>query len=89
MFVRAGRAALVTVAGDVMECQESVCFDYLGQPVVLRGREGGQRGSLVRAGHPFVKSHAYLFEPMKLDYDWPSEAALRPRLSLARPLRAR
>jgi hypothetical protein len=43
----------------------------------------------VRAGHPFVKSHAYLFEPMKLDYDWPSEAALRPRLSLARPLRAR
>ena len=62
----------VAVPG-VMEAITSATFEVHGHPVFLRGRDQGRLGSLVRRGHPVVRSHPELFQPLKLPLDLEDE----------------
>jgi hypothetical protein len=48
--------------------KEAANFDYMGQPVFV------SPGTVVRAGHPLMKGHEDLFEPIKVHWDLPKAA---------------
>jgi len=50
---------------DVFVAKESATFDYQGQPVFLTAGV-----TTVRRGHPILRSHAHLFEPLRIHYDY-------------------
>lgn len=49
---------------DVYVCKESAAFEYNGDMVVVN--KGFTR---VRAGHPILREHPELFEPITVHYD--------------------
>lgn len=51
-------------APEFYVAKESATFDYAGQPVFLTAGT-----TIVRAGHPILKSHEHLFEPLKVHWD--------------------
>lgn len=56
-------------------------FDFRGQPVFIVGGK-----TIVRQGHPMLRGHEYLFEPLVVHYDLPSPT--RERDVPAHPSRA-
>jgi len=61
--------ASVEVPG-VVEPIESATFDWHGQPLFLGGNVHAQLGTIIRAGHPFLKLHPGLFEPLTVDAEF-------------------
>ncbi len=51
---------------DIYVCNESAAFEYGGDMVVVH--KGVTR---VRAGHPMLREHPELFDPIDVHYDWP------------------
>jgi hypothetical protein len=51
---------------DIYVCKESAAFEYGGDMVVVH--KGVTR---VRAGHPMLRDHPELFDPIDVHYDWP------------------
>ena len=49
---------------DILVAKESAILEYNGAPVVIR--KGVTR---VRAGHPMLRGHEHLFEPLDVHYD--------------------
>jgi hypothetical protein len=58
--------------GKLYVCKDAVNFTFQGQPVFLA------RGAVVRAGHPIMKGHEDLFEPLKVHYETELPAAAEP-----------
>ncbi len=51
----------------IAKATSNATFDYKGQPVyVVAGK------TIVRSGHPMLKGHEYLFEPLVVHYDLPA-----------------
>lgn len=69
---------------DVYVAKESATFDFHGQPIFLTAGV-----TTVRAGHPILKGHEGLFEPLRIHFDVPRpEADDEPKTAPASPVRA-
>lgn len=52
--------------GPLLIARTDATFNYKGQPVfVIAGK------TIVRQGHPILKGHEGLFEPLRVHYDLP------------------
>ena len=49
---------------DLFVAKESATFEHNGQPIFLTAGV-----TLVRAGHPILKGHEGLFEPVRVHYE--------------------
>lgn len=71
-----------TTGRRLFSCKQPVNFTYEGNPVFL------SKGAVVREGHPLLKGHEELFEPLVVHYevdepveaeeDTPSRSGTRP-----------
>ncbi len=59
---------------DVFVAKESATFDYNGQPVFLTAGV-----TTVRRGHPILRDHAALFEPLRIHFDYAPPEPKHPR----------
>ncbi len=50
---------------DLYVAKSGATFDLDGQPVFVNA------GDIARAGHPVLRGHMYLFEPLRVKYDLP------------------
>lgn len=60
--------------GQIYVCKESAVFQYDGDQVLVRKGE-----TRVREGHPILKAHPELFEPLKVHYEVTEDTSSRTR----------
>ena len=53
---------------DLLVAKEGATFDMNGQPVFVNV------GDIVRVGHPVLRGHEYLFQPLVVKWDLPRPA---------------